>query len=77
MMNFYDTSSIKALVDAKQERFYSEVYQRKVALEIRKAAERNEQPNPVRRAVGLGLIRAGAWVSGSPVGDLPRLQQSA
>lgn len=77
MMNFYDTSSVKALVDARQERFYSEVYQRKIALEARRAAEGSQRSHPVRHAVGSSLIRAGAWVSGSPTVDLPRLHQSA
>jgi hypothetical protein len=75
MINFYDTSSIKSLVDARRERFYTEVYQRKVALEAKNSREQIGQPHLIRRAVGIGLIHVGAWMSGACIRDMPRLQQ--
>ena len=75
MINFYDTSSVQALVDAKQEQFYSEVYQRQLALQARPAEE--PTPSLVRRSVGRALIRTGAWISGACVQEVPRIQRAA
>jgi hypothetical protein len=73
VINFYDTSAVKALVDARRASLASnEAYERKMALEALRASAID--PHPARRAVGRGLIRIGARLSGIGFRDLRRVE---
>lgn len=69
MINFFDSGSIEAIASSRRERFLEEAHQYRLARELRVSNGR-QNTNRVRRAVGTGLIRAGARISGEVPGDL-------
>lgn len=75
MINFYDTSAVKALVDARNERLYGERYQRKIARET--LLDGVYCPHVLRRKLGAALMWIGARVAGTCSFGAPRLQQES
>ena len=70
MVNLFDIDSMFEIANARREGFLNEVRQRQIANEARPGRQR--VPSRFRRAVGLGLINAGARLSGVNSGDLRR-----
>ena len=70
MMNLYDIDSLNSFADARRERFLEEARQSQIAREL--GNNRHRVPSRFRRAVGMGLIHAGSWLSGINNGDLRR-----
>jgi hypothetical protein len=75
MVNIFDIDSMHAIANARREGFLDEARQRRIASEVRLGRQRT--PSRFRRAVGLGLINAGARLSGVNDGDMRRADAAA